>query len=165
MKQHIKPCKTIMNHMATCQNLVEAFVSLFRVCVGGGAVYIYIYIYIYIRPRASNPEGNVSEVPYGHLVLVLNIVKGPQQGLPKFSAPTRVDFFSFAKPRAHSAGLTTLFWHAFFSLFCDRLFVDFGTILGPTWLQLRANLDYLESKLEPSWLQNCSQEGWKWGLK
>ena len=38
-----------------------------------------------IRPWASNPEGNVSNAPYGclaNLVVVLNLLKGPQDSGP-----------------------------------------------------------------------------------
>ena len=102
---------------------------------------------ICIRPQASSPEGTVSEVPYGSLVLVLSIVKGPQEGLAKSLVLRLMDS-------------TTLFWHFFVSCFL----IDFWLILERSWAQLGSNLDSLELdslefNWEPSWLKIVPKMG------
>ena len=52
-------------------------------------------MYVSLRPRASSPEGNVSEVPYGSLAtlsLILNPLKGPQEGFDKSGGSDCLDF-------------------------------------------------------------------------
>ena len=97
---------------------------------------------IIIRPLASSPEGSVSDASLALLHLVLNPLKGPHQGLL-------------------GVILTTLFWHVFFVLFCDRFPRALGSLLGPTWRQLGANLVPLGTNLGPTWVENGAQVGCK----
>ena len=117
-------------------------------------VYIYIFSYNsvleerYIRPRASSPEGNVSEVPHGSLAtlpLVLNPLKGPHQGLLKSCGLTWVDVD-----------------HPFLACFCLSCFVIvFQRVLGPSWGQRGANLGPFGANLGPPWLEDGAQVGGK----
>ena len=105
-------------------------------------IIIIIIIIIIIRPRASSPEGNVSDASDGSLTtlpLILNPLKGPQEGLAKFSGNLR------------------LFGHVFFVLFCDRFLRGLGSLLGPTWRQLGANLGPFGANLGLTWVENGAQ--------